>query len=74
MHRFIEWINEANFALGERLSAVGTGSFTAILLVFAAGVLTSFTPCVSATVNADIASVVATTTVFPGSIRSTIDA
>lgn len=43
----LERINEWNFALGQALeSRLATGSWTAVAVVFAAGVLTSFTPCV----------------------------
>jgi len=43
----LERINEWNFALGQALEAkLAAGSWTAVAVVFAAGVLTSFTPCV----------------------------
>lgn len=47
MHGFVERINEWGYALSQILQGqLDAGSFTAILVVFAAGVLTSFTPCV----------------------------
>lgn len=43
----LDKINEWNFQLGESLRAqLGAGSAWAIVVVFGAGVLTSFTPCV----------------------------
>ncbi len=43
----IDRINEWNYYLGEALNRhLETGSFLAVAVVFAAGVLTSFTPCV----------------------------
>jgi thiol:disulfide interchange protein len=43
----LETINEWGFALSETLKAqLAAGSISAIFVVFAAGVLTSFTPCV----------------------------
>lgn len=47
MHGFLERINEWGYALGETLEGqLEAGSIAALLVVFAAGVLTSFTPCV----------------------------
>ena len=47
MHGFVERINEWGYALSQTLQGqLEAGSFTAVLVVFAAGVLTSFTPCV----------------------------
>ena len=47
MHGFIERINEWGYALGQTLQGqLETGSVAAVFVVFAAGVLTSFTPCV----------------------------
>ena len=47
MHGFLERLNEWGYALGQTLEAqLAAGSAAAIAVVFAAGVLTSFTPCV----------------------------
>jgi thiol:disulfide interchange protein DsbD len=47
MSGFMERINEWGYALSQTLDAqLETGSLAAIFVVFAAGVLTSFTPCV----------------------------
>ena len=47
MEAFLERINEWNYALGQALQdRVAAGSISAVLVVFAAGVLTSLTPCV----------------------------
>ena len=47
MQSFVEQLNEWGFALKQTLEAqLETGSLAAVLVVFAAGVLTSFTPCV----------------------------
>ena len=47
MHGFVERINEWGYALGQTLQGqLETGSLAAVFVVFAAGVLTSFTPCV----------------------------
>jgi thiol:disulfide interchange protein DsbD len=47
MHAFLERINEWGYALSEALKTrLEAGSPTAIALVFAAGLLTSLTPCV----------------------------
>jgi len=47
MDRLLEVINEWNFALGQSLEGyLASGSILAIVVVFAAGVLTSLTPCV----------------------------
>lgn len=44
---FVEQLNEWGYALGETLKVqLEAGSVAAVLVVFAAGVLTSFTPCV----------------------------
>jgi thiol:disulfide interchange protein DsbD len=46
-HAFNDALTEWGFALGQTLSAqLEAGSVAAILVVFAAGLLTSFTPCV----------------------------
>ena len=46
-HRFQTWINELGFELGETLDGyLAAGSVMAVVVVFAAGVLTSLTPCV----------------------------
>jgi thiol:disulfide interchange protein DsbD len=43
----LEWINERQYELGQLVEAqLRAGSLSAVLGVFAAGVLTSFTPCV----------------------------
>ena len=47
MGGFLEHINEWGYALGQTLqSQLEAGSLAAVFVVFAAGVLTSFTPCV----------------------------
>jgi thiol:disulfide interchange protein DsbD len=47
MSGFIERINEWGYALGQTLDGqLESGSMAAVFVVFAAGVLTSFTPCV----------------------------
>ena len=47
MHGFLEKINGWGYALGEVLQGqLEAGSIAALAVVFAAGVLTSFTPCV----------------------------
>ena len=47
MHAFLERINEWSYALGQTLQGqLEAGSAAALGVVFAAGVLTSFTPCV----------------------------
>ena len=47
MSGILEHINEWGYALGETLKQqLETGSIAAVFVVFAAGVLTSFTPCV----------------------------
>ena len=47
MHTFLERINEWGYALGQTLQGqLEAGSAAALGVVFAAGVLTSFTPCV----------------------------
>jgi thiol:disulfide interchange protein DsbD len=47
VHAFLERINEWGYALSETLQGqLEAGSLAAIAVVFAAGVLTSFTPCV----------------------------
>jgi thiol:disulfide interchange protein DsbD len=47
VHAFLERINEWGYALSETLQGqLEAGSAAAIAVVFAAGVLTSFTPCV----------------------------
>lgn len=47
MHGFVERINEWGYALSETLQGqLDAGSSAAVAVVFAAGVLTSFTPCV----------------------------
>jgi len=47
MSGFIERINELGYALSQTLDAqLESGSLAAVFVVFAAGVLTSFTPCV----------------------------
>jgi cytochrome c-type biogenesis protein len=47
VHGFVERINEWGYALGETLKGqLEAGSTAALVVVFAAGVLTSFTPCV----------------------------
>jgi thiol:disulfide interchange protein DsbD len=47
MHGFLERINEWGFALKQTLDGqLEAGSLAAVFVVFAAGVLTSFTPCV----------------------------
>jgi len=47
VHAFLERINEWGYALSETLQGqLEAGSMAAIAVVFAAGVLTSFTPCV----------------------------
>jgi thiol:disulfide interchange protein DsbD len=44
---FLDTLNEWGFALSETLKAqLAAGSLSAVFVVFAAGVLTSFTPCV----------------------------
>ncbi len=47
MHELTELINSWNYELGQTLQGyLETGSLAAIFVVFASGVLTSFTPCV----------------------------
>ncbi len=47
MHAFLEKINEWGYALGELLQGqLEAGSMAALAVVFVAGLLTSFTPCV----------------------------
>ncbi len=47
MHAFLETINEWGYALGEVLQGqLEAGSMAALVVVFVAGLLTSFTPCV----------------------------
>ena len=47
MHAFLEKINEWGYALGEVLQGqLEAGSMAALAVVFVAGLLTSFTPCV----------------------------
>jgi len=47
VHAFLERINEWGYALSETLQGqLEAGSMAALAVVFAAGVLTSFTPCV----------------------------
>jgi len=47
VHAFLERINEWGYALSETLQGqLEAGSVAAVAVVFAAGVLTSFTPCV----------------------------
>ena len=46
MQALVETLNSWNYELGQVLEASGTGPFLAIAVVFAAGVVTSFTPCV----------------------------
>ena len=47
MHAFLETINEWGYALGEVLQGqLEAGSMSALAVVFVAGLLTSFTPCV----------------------------
>ena len=47
MTGFLDRINEWGYELGQVLQGqLDAGSATAIFVVFAAGVLTSFTPCV----------------------------
>ena len=47
MHELLERINEWQYGLGQLVDAqLQAGSITAVFGVFAAGVLTSFTPCV----------------------------
>lgn len=47
MHDLLERINEWQYALGQTVQGqLEAGSLAAIFVVFAAGVLTSFTPCV----------------------------
>ncbi len=47
MHALLERINEWGYALGETLQVqLEAGSLASVAVVFAAGVLTSFTPCV----------------------------
>lgn len=47
MQAILDRINEWNFALGQALeNHLATGSLLAVLVVFAAGLLTSLTPCV----------------------------
>ncbi len=47
LHAFNEWLNELGYALAEMVQGrLESGSLLVVLLVFLAGVVTSFTPCV----------------------------
>ena len=47
MESIVQWLNESSYALGRTLEAqLHVRSLTSIFVVFAGGVLTSFTPCV----------------------------
>jgi thiol:disulfide interchange protein DsbD len=43
---FTDLLNQWNYQLGKMFDELATGSLLAVLIVFAAGVVTSFTPCV----------------------------